>query len=80
MYTLILGILLAALKYLEIGPVAQWSWWWVLSPFAVTLLWWAWADMTGYTKRKAMEKMDERKKERIQRQKETLGMAPRRPR
>ncbi len=80
MYTLILGILLAALKYLEIGPVAQWSWWWVLSPFAVTLLWWAWADMTGYTKRKAMEKMDERKKERIERQKETLGMAPRRPR
>lgn len=80
MYTLILGILLVALKYLEIGPVAQWSWWWVLSPFAVTLLWWAWADMTGYTKRKAMEKMDERKKERIERQKETLGMAPRRPR
>ncbi|OJU86891.1 MAG: hypothetical protein BGO13_10035 [Burkholderiales bacterium 66-5] len=80
MYTLILGILLVALKYLEIGPVAQWSWWWVLSPFAVTLLWWAWADMTGYTKRKAMEKMDERKKDRIERQKETLGMAPRRPR
>ena len=80
MYTLILGILLAALKYLEIGPVAQWSWWWVLSPFAVTLMWWAWADMTGYTKRKAMEKMAERKKERIERQKETLGMAPRRPR
>ena len=80
MYTLILGILLVALKYLEIGPVAQWSWWWVLSPFAVTLLWWAWADMTGYTKRKAMEKMEERKKERIERQKETLGMAPRRPR
>ena len=80
MYTLILGILLAALKYLGIGPVAQWSWWWVLSPFAVTLLWWAWADMTGYTKRKAMEKMEERNKERIDRQKETLGMAPRRPR
>lgn len=80
MYTLILGILLVALKYLEIGSVAQWSWWWVLSPFAVTLLWWAWADMTGYTKRKAMEKMEERKKERIDRQKETLGMAPRRPR
>ncbi|ODS92234.1 MAG: hypothetical protein ABS45_08290 [Comamonas sp. SCN 65-56] len=80
MYTLILGILLVALKYLEIGPVAQWSWWWVLSPFAVTLLWWAWADMTGYTKRKAMEKMEERKKERIDRQKETLGLAPRRPR
>lgn len=77
MYTLILGILLVLLKYLEIGPVANWSWWWVLAPFGVTLLWWAWADMTGYTKRKSMEKMDQRKKERIERQKEALGMAPR---
>ncbi len=47
MYTLGLGILLVVLKYLEIGPVAQWSWWWVLSPFAVTAAWWAWADATG---------------------------------
>ena len=80
MYTLILGIVLVLLKYLEIEPVAAWSWWWVLSPFAITLLWWAWADMTGHTKRKAMEKMDERKQERINRQKESLGMAPRRRR
>lgn len=80
MYTLALGILLALLKYLEIGPVATWSWWWVLSPFALTVLWWAWADSTGYTKRKAMEKMDQRKKDRIDRQKEALGMRPKRPR
>jgi len=39
-----------------------------------------WADSTGYTKRKAMEKMDERKRERVERQKESLGMAPRRRR
>ncbi len=80
MYTLILGVILVALKYLEIGPVATWSWWWVLVPFAVTAVWWVWADSTGYTKRKAMEKMDERKRERVQRQKESLGMAPRRRR
>jgi small Trp-rich protein len=79
-YTLILGVILVALKYLEIGPVATWSWWWVLTPFAVTAAWWVWADSTGYTKRKAMEKMDERKRERVERQKESLGMAPRRRR
>jgi len=79
-YTLILGVILVALKYLEIGPVATWSWWWVLAPFAVTAVWWVWADSTGYTKRKAMEKMDERKRERVERQKESLGMAPRRRR
>lgn len=80
MYTLILGIALSLLKYLDIAPVAQWSWWWVLSPFAVTILWWAWADSTGYTKRKAMEKMDQRKKDRLDKQKQALGMQPRKPR
>ena len=80
MYALLLGILLIFLKYLEIGPVANWSWWWVLSPFAVAAAWWAWADATGYTKRKAMEKMDQRKKDRISRQKDALGMGPRRSR
>ena len=80
MYALLLGILLILLKYLEIGPVAAWSWWWVLSPFAVAVAWWAWADATGYTKRKAMEKMDQRKQDRINKHKEALGMRTRRPR
>ena len=80
MYMLVLGIALSLLKYLDIAPVAQWSWWWVLTPFALTILWWAWADSTGYTKRKAMEKMDQRKKDRIDKQKQALGMQPRKPR
>jgi small Trp-rich protein len=80
MYMLGLGIILALLKYLEIGPVAAWSWWWVLTPFGLTFLWWAWADSTGYTKRKAMEKMDQRKKDRIDKHKEAMGMRPRKPR
>ena len=80
MYALLLGVLLILLKYLEIDPVAAWSWWWVLSPFAVAAAWWAWADATGYTKRKAMQKMDQRKQERINKHKEALGMTARRPR
>lgn len=78
MYTLALGILLVLLKYLEIGPVATWNWWWVLSPFAVTAAWWVWADATGYTKRRAIEKIDRRKQERIDRNKEAMGVRPRR--
>lgn len=35
---------------------------------------------TGYTKRKAMEKMDQRKQDRINKHKEALGMKTRRPR
>ena len=78
MYTLLLALALIALKSLEIGPVATWSWWWVLSPLAVTLAWWWWADWSGYTKRKEMQKMDERKRRRIERNKEALGMRKRR--
>lgn len=80
MYMLGLGIILVLLKYLEIGPVAAWSWWWVLLPFAITALWWVWADSTGYTKRKAVEKMDQRKQDRISKHKEALGIRPRKPR
>ena len=80
MYLLGLGILLALLKYLEIGPVAQWSWWVVLVPFGLTLLWWGWADSTGYTKRKAMEKVEKRILDRVNKQKEAMGMRPRKPR
>ncbi|RYF08405.1 MAG: TIGR04438 family Trp-rich protein [Comamonadaceae bacterium] len=80
MYALGLGLLLVLLKYLEFGPVATWSWWWVLSPFALASLWWAWADGSGYSKRKAIEKMEQRKRARIERQREAMGVRPRKPR
>jgi small Trp-rich protein len=78
MYLLIVGIVLTLLKYLEVGFVAELSWWWVLSPYAMAVAWWAWADSTGYTKRKAMEAMDQKKRDRIERQREALGMRNRR--
>ena len=56
MYLLLLGIVLLAMKYLEVDPVAQWSWWAVLSPLAGAVVWWAWADWSGYTKREAVER------------------------
>ena len=36
--------------------------------------WWAWADASGYTKRKAMEKMEQKKQDRINKQRESLGI------
>lgn len=73
MYLVGLGLIFMALKYLEIGPVAMWEWWAVLLPFGLAIVWWIWADTTGYTKRKAMEEMDARKKERIERNREAMG-------
>ena len=77
MYFLVLGVLLGLLKLLDIGPPAAWSWWLVLAPFALAIAWWSWADWSGYTRRKEMDKMDERKAERRSRNMVALGMDPR---
>lgn len=74
MYFLGLGLVLLVMKFAEIGPVAAWSWWIVLMPFGMAVAWWAWADATGYTKRKEMEREDARRGARIERSREALGM------
>jgi small Trp-rich protein len=74
MYLLGIGLVLIVLKVMEIGPVAAWEWWWVLSPLALAVAWWAWADNTGYTKAKAMEKMDQKTKDRREAARERLGL------
>ena len=68
-----LGIVLMAMKYLEIGPVANWAWYVVLAPFGLAIAWWAWADSSGYTKRKAMEREDAKRQARIDKNKEAIG-------
>ena len=73
MYLLGIGIILLAMKYLEIGPVATWGWLVVLSPFALAVVWWTWADWSGYTKRKAVEKENAKKQARIDKAKEAIG-------
>ncbi|MDQ0011770.1 small Trp-rich protein [Variovorax boronicumulans] len=74
MWFLLLGLLSLALKYFEVGMVAGWSWWIVLSPFALAVAWWAWADSSGYTKRKVIERENRRKQARIDRQKSNMGL------
>ena len=69
-----LGIILLLMKYLEIDPVAAWSWWAVLSPFAAAVVWWTWADWSGYTKRTAVQREDARKQARIDKSREALGL------
>ena len=74
MYFLLIGIATLVMKYLEFEPVSTWPWWVVLSPFGMAVLWWAWADSSGYTKRKEMDKMVKRKQDRIERQRKQMGM------
>lgn len=76
MYFLLIGLVALALKYLEIGPVATLSWWFVLLPFALAVAWWAWADASGYTRQKEINKMDKRKQDRIDKQRAAMGLRP----
>lgn len=80
MFLLGIGLLLLALKVLEIGAVANWSWYVIAAPFLLTVAWWAWADSVGYTKRKEMEKMDAIRENRLQKQREALKNPARRRR
>ena len=76
MYFLLIGIVAGALKYLEIGPFAPLAWWMVLSPFGMAMLWWWYADKSGYSKRKEIEKMDKRRDDRIEKSRKAMGMLP----
>lgn len=75
MYFLGLGVVLLLMKYFAVSVVATWEWWWVLSPFGLAVAWWSWADWSGYTKKKAMEREDARRLERIERTRQALGPA-----
>jgi len=46
----------------------------VLAPFGLAVAWWSWADASGYTRRKAMEREDKRRLDRINKQRDAMGM------
>ena len=75
---LIIGVLLLAGKLAEIGPMGQWSWWVVLTPFGLATAWWAVSDKLGLTQRKAMQRMEDRKEKRRVEAMESLGLNKRR--
>lgn len=64
---------LAHMDVVDVAGISAMSWWWVLGGFALSAAWFAYADFSGLTRRKAMERMDQRKKDRIQKQREMLG-------
>jgi small Trp-rich protein len=74
MVFVLLGAVLVALKLAELNPVAQWSWFLALSPFALAVAWWVWSDSSGRTQRQAMHKDRTRKEARRRNLADGLGL------
>jgi small Trp-rich protein len=69
-----IGVLLLAAWWADFGPFGKLPWWAVALPFVGAVLWWWFADSTGWTKKRAMNKMEERKVKRREAQMEALGL------
>jgi len=63
---IILIVALAVLKYLEVGPLVNLSWWWIAGLFLVAFIWFEFIErMLGLDKRKAHEQLDKARRERV---------------
>jgi small Trp-rich protein len=67
MIFVIVGAILILLKFLEVGPVAAWSWWWVLAPLAMAIFWFEVLErVLGFDQRKKEHALhDKLREERI---------------
>lgn len=74
MYLVVLGVILLVMWITDFGPVGGWSWWAVLWPFAGAFFWWMFADASGWTKRREMEKMEAKTRQRRIDALDKLGM------
>ncbi|MFT5533205.1 MAG: small Trp-rich protein [Burkholderiaceae bacterium] len=63
---IILIAVLGLLRYFEIGPVANLSWWWIVSLFGIAFLWFELIEpFFGLDKRKAHDEMKRLREERV---------------
>ena len=70
----VVALIILLLKLAEIGPPANWSWFWVLIPFGALALWWSViAPMIGWDKKQAEKKMIREQKEAQEAKKKNRG-------
>ncbi|MDB5796749.1 MAG: family Trp-rich protein [Paucimonas sp.] len=59
-------VVLAVLRYLEIGPVASLSWWWIGGLFGLTFIWFEFGEkLLGLDRGKSHDAAEKAKRERI---------------
>ena len=80
MLFVIIGVILIVLNLLGVGIVGTWSWklgddfWKFALPFALAAAWWVWSDVSGLNKRREMDRMEKKKKDRRKDNLAALGM------
>lgn len=80
MWFLGLGLFQMLLHWAGLGPMADWNWnftgdlWKFAWPFVCAVVWWTWADESGYNKRQETKAMEQHKAERRARNLERLGI------
>jgi small Trp-rich protein len=66
MLLIILIAALSVLRFLEIGFVADLSWWWIVALFVVAFVWFEYLEkMLGLDKRRAHDQSDEARRKRV---------------
>lgn len=63
---IIIIVLLMILKYFEVGPFANMSWWWIVGLMAFAFIWFEFLEhMLGLDKRRAHEQLDKARQDRV---------------
>jgi small Trp-rich protein len=66
MLLIIAIVSLSILRYFEVGPFADLSWWWIGGLFIVAFIWFEFIErMLGLDKRKANEQLEKARQERV---------------
>lgn len=67
MLLIILIAALSVLRFLEIGPFADLSWWWIGALFVLAFLWFEYIEkMLGLDKRRAHDESDQSRRKRVE--------------
>lgn len=82
MWFVVVGVVLIILNLAGVQPVGSWTWrvtgdlWKFAVPFLLAVVWWGWADKSGLNKRREIERMEAKKRERRKANLAALGMGP----
>jgi small Trp-rich protein len=80
MFFVLIGVVLIVCNLAGWGPMAEWKWdsfgdlMKLSAPFVLAALWWTFADGSGLTKRRAMERDEQRKQDRRDRNIDAMGL------